>query len=319
MKKTRSISGLALAAALTLLAACGERPADARETAREGRASQRTVTDALGKTLNVPLEPKRVVALSEIDLDAALALGMRPVGTTNGRGQKSPPPYLAAQSRDIRSVGNFNQPSLDRIVSLQPDLILAGGNTNAELLEQLRRIAPTAATFMVGESWRQTFLRIAKIAGRETQAHGFLNDYQRRADQIKAALGNSSGASVSIVRWTPQGPVYMLSDAFASRVLADVGLTRPASQRRAGAGHSSPLSLEALHLIDADWIVLGSFDSHPVSLADLRREPAFSQLNAVKAGRVVSVDASLWTVTGGPLAAIAVLDDIERALLPRQP
>ncbi len=49
-------------------------------------ADTRQVSDAMGNTVNVPETPKRVITLSEIDLDTALALGVIPVGTINGRG-----------------------------------------------------------------------------------------------------------------------------------------------------------------------------------------------------------------------------------------
>ncbi len=58
----------------------------------------RQVTDADGKTQVVPAQPKRVVVLSEIDLDSALTLGLQPVGTVNGCGQSTLPRYLLQQA-----------------------------------------------------------------------------------------------------------------------------------------------------------------------------------------------------------------------------
>ena len=47
--------------------------------------------------------------------------------------------------------------------------------------------------------------------------------------------------------------------------------------------------------------------------------PAFRELTAVKNGRVIPVDGSLWTSLGGPLAALRILDDVERLLLEKAP
>jgi len=42
--------------------------------------------------------------------------------------------------------------------------------------------------------------------------------------------------------------------------------------------------------------------------------PAFQQLGAIKGKRFGAVDGSLWTSTGGPQAALKVIDDVERLL-----
>jgi len=49
-------------------------------------AQTREVVDAFGETVTIPANPQRIVVLSEIDLDIALALGVEPVGAVNGRG-----------------------------------------------------------------------------------------------------------------------------------------------------------------------------------------------------------------------------------------
>ena len=53
-------------------------------------ADTRQIEDAFGHPVTVPSAPQRVITLSELDLDAALALGITPVGTINGRGQAAP-------------------------------------------------------------------------------------------------------------------------------------------------------------------------------------------------------------------------------------
>lgn len=263
--------------------------------------------------------PQRVLALSERDLDCALALGLKPVGATLGRAQAGFPPYLARPAEGVASLGAFANPSMDRVISARPDLILAGGLSDPKLMAQLERIAPVLAGPAVAEPWQQTLARIAQRVQR-TEAEGqVLARYQQRVAALKAKLAAQQGRSVSLVRWTPQGPVYMKGQAFAGLVLADLGLTRPPRQQETGAGHSAPLSREALAEIDADWLLLGLFATgaahDPQALATLMQQPEFRTLRAAKAGRVREVDAALWTVTGGPLAALAVLDDVERLMV----
>jgi iron complex transport system substrate-binding protein len=259
-------------------------------------------------------EPLRVLALSELDLDALLALGITPVGATKGRGQQAMPRYLGKAADSVKSVGNFASPVPELALALQPDLILAGGVPDPELLARLGKIAPTVVTYRPGEHWQTALRRVGAAVGKTPQAEAVLADYQRRADALRVRLQGQLGASVSVVRWNPQGPAYMLRDSFASLVLADLKLRRPASQQQAGAAHSPPLSMEALVLIDADWLFVGTLDAGGALHAAAASAP-FQRLKAVKAGHMRAVDGSLWTGPGGPLAAIAILADIEKAML----
>lgn len=280
-------------------------------------SAERSMVDAAGRTVVLPAQPQRVLALSEIDLDSLLALKLKPVGATNGRGQSAMPHYLGSAVSGIASVGNFGSPVLDLVIGAQPDLILVGSLPDPELLAQLSKIAPTVVSYKQGENWQLALRRIAAVVGRNAEAEALLSTYQRRADSVRAKLGVQANATVSVVRWNPQGPAYMLKDAFASLVLTDVKLRRPAAQMQAGVAHSPPLSLEALSRIDADWLFVGTLNTSQANdaLAAARQSPAFRQLGAVQKGHMVAIDGSLWTSPGGPLAALAILSDIEKAML----
>lgn len=277
----------------------------------------RAVADAAGAEVCVPENPQRIMALMEIDLDSLLALGIQPIGTTNGRGQPTPPRYLADYMTDVEVVGTFYSPNLEMVLALEPDLILMGGFNDETVLAQLNAIAPTVNTFSLGERWQTSFLRVAEVVNQVDEAEAFLAEYDARVQAIKDALGENGDSVVNIVRWNPDGPGIMLPNAFSSRVLADLGLTRPESVEGDGVGHTPPLSLEDLGQIDADWIFLGTLASEGDAvdlLAETLETPLFQQLGAVQSEQVVFIDGSLWTSIGGPLAAMQVLDDVAWAL-----
>ena len=79
----------ALGAVLVLVLVASGCGADS--TAAGGSGPTRTVVDVEGTSMEVPVDPTRVVTLSEPTLDGALALGVTPVGTVSGRGQGSVP------------------------------------------------------------------------------------------------------------------------------------------------------------------------------------------------------------------------------------
>ncbi|GAB4210736.1 MAG: amonabactin ABC transporter substrate-binding protein [Roseiflexaceae bacterium] len=291
--------------------------ATAATTAGQPSESTRTITDATGQQVTVPVAPQRVVVLSEQDLDGALALGVTPVGTINGRGQKTPPLYLGERAAAITSVGDFAQPSLEKVVALKPDLILIGGifPQIEALLPDLRAVAPTVVTYALADDWKTAFRGTAAALNKSTEAEAFLAGYDTRAAAIRDALGTNADTEASIIRWNPQGPGIMALGSFSSLVLRDLGFRRPASQQIEGYSHSDPLSLEQLDQIDGDWLFLGTLNADGAkALEEARAQPLFQQLDAAKRNHVVNVDGTLWTSRGGPLAALIVLEDVEKAV-----
>ncbi|EKM93533.1 periplasmic binding protein [Stutzerimonas degradans] len=281
------------------------------------QADARQMTDALGNTVTVPDAPKRVITLSEIDLDTALTLGVTPVGTINGRGQAAPPRYLDGKlPAGIEVVGDIDNPNLETLLELQPDLILTGP-VKPEQLAILNEIAPTVITFNWARPWQESMQRTAQALNREVEAKAVLERYRARVEEARQRLAAHQGETLSIVRWNPKGPSYMFKDAFASTVAEDVGLRRPAHQQDPGHTHSMALSLESLELLDADWLVIGTLATSGEAVEAMHQAeqtPAFRQLSAIQAKRFGAVDGSLWTSLGGPMAALQVIEDIEALL-----
>lgn len=297
-------------------------PAEAADEAVETHS----LTDAQGRDVEIPINPQRVVTLTELDLDSALAVGITPVGSVNGRGQQTLPAYLADLTAEVESVGSLAEPSLEKIVSLNPDLILVGDPIPPiqELMPELEQIAPVFVTFQSGENWQETFTwkiafeGVAVALNREAEAEVFLADYQQRVETIKALLPADGPIEASVTRWMPEGPVVMVPAHFSSLILADVGLSRPAAHADIGGAHgahSEVISMEALDIIDGDWLFIGTLNADGTAALDAVRDNLlFQQLEAVQNNQVVTVDGTVWTSIGGPLAALKVLDDIEQAL-----
>lgn len=313
-----------------VLSACG---GGGGATAADPAGETRTVVDVEGTEMEVPVEPKRVVALSEPTLDGALALGVTPIGTITGRGQSTVPGYLAEQAGDIPILGGVAQPNFEEIATAEPDLILVDGtsiNNNPEAMEVLRRIAPTFYAGYAGGDWRSTFGYVAEALNKVDEAKQVIADYDAAVAEAKESLGDYSGKTFSIVRWQGNSASMILKELPAGMALTDLGLARPPAQDRRGRGHSEPVSLENLAQIDADYLFFGtlggSSNSNPQAgggsdasaaekaLAEAEKVPGFTELTAYRSGHVIPVDGSLWTSTGGPLLMRGLVDAVVEAL-----
>ncbi|MFH9138194.1 ABC transporter substrate-binding protein [Streptomyces sp. NPDC017524] len=312
----------ALGAAALLLTACGtDSDSGTSSGGKAGKAdtassATRTVKDATGRAVEIPAEPKRVVTLTQEDLDAVLALDVKPVGITNGQGLDKPPAYLADRVEGIDVVGNLLQPVMDKVVAAKPDLILAGDMQDEQVLKQLREITPaTLVTMAPTDDWKLFFRGVGNALNKLDDANKFISGHEAAAKAAGAKLGANKGAEVSIVRWNPDGPSWMENKQFASGVALEMGLKRPASQNKDGNAHTPSLSLEKINEIDGDWLFLSTLTSDgEKALKDVQSKPAYKELGAVKNDHAVTVDGSVWSTRGGPLAADVVLDDYVKAL-----
>ncbi|KIX12945.1 ABC transporter substrate-binding protein [Dethiosulfatarculus sandiegensis] len=94
-----------------------------------------SVQDEIGRKVEVPSSPQRIVALtpSLVEVLFALGLGDKVVGATEW--SDYPP-----RAKNITRVGSYVSPSLEKIVSLSPDLVLANREGNPPwLVEKLAR------------------------------------------------------------------------------------------------------------------------------------------------------------------------------------
>ncbi|MDI3385092.1 iron-siderophore ABC transporter substrate-binding protein [Streptomyces sp. B-S-A8] len=311
-----AVAAVTLASALTLTA-CGSDKGATTADAGKGDAKKVSVTDATGKKVQVPAAPKNVVALSEMDLDSSLALGVKPVGLTAGRGQKGAPEYLADDAKGIPVVGAVTGPDIEKVVQAEPDVILAGQLADPQVLRQLSAIAPTVVTVGKDKDWKKALTLTGQVLGKQNEAKSFLADYDKKAAELKKNLGDRAGATVSVARYSAKGTAVMQQGVFISDVLNDLGFKRPGIQNDKGQGHSTPLSEEDLKQIDADWLFIGTLASTGKDadlFGELKDKAAYKQLDAVKDGHVTEIDGSKWTSLGGANAAVSVLDDIEKAM-----
>ncbi|MFF2953842.1 ABC transporter substrate-binding protein [Kitasatospora sp. NPDC057965] len=294
----------------------GSPSAAAGGPAADAAGGKRTVKDATGTAVEIPAEPKRIVTLTQEDLDAVLALGLKPAGITNGQGLNEPPAYLKDKVQGVPVVGNLLQPVMDKVIAAKPDLILAGDMQDQQVLKQLREITPaTLVTMAPTDDWKLSFRGIGNAVNKLDQANKVIADYDAKAARTGGELGENKGKAVSIVRWNPTGPSWMEKKQFASGVALDMGLTRPQAQDKDGNAHTPALSLEKINEIDGDWLFLSTLtDDGKAALKDVQSKPAYQELNAVKNNHTVTVDGSVWSTRGGPLAADVVIGDIAKAL-----
>jgi iron complex transport system substrate-binding protein len=294
----------------SLVSACSGRSIPAAQTPTDCRRIQH----ALGETC-VPLQPQRVIVLSVPTLGDALALGVTPIASIVYFDE--PPPYLTGPLASIESLGKEEQPSIEKILALKPDLIIGIKYSTEAIYPQLSQIAPTVVDDWDGyPSWRSHFNFVADVLGKPEDAKRVWAKYDQRINDLRAALGTQiQDLEISFVHICCGTIDIDLKNSFNGSILADVGLRRPPSQAVPIAGGSTILSEERLMDIDGDVLFVATDGPESTQKLDaLKQNPLWKNLRAVQQNRIYAVNYPTWR-GGNPLAANAVIDDLFKYLV----
>ncbi|UCR90568.1 iron-siderophore ABC transporter substrate-binding protein [Mycetocola spongiae] len=295
----------------------GERFSTAdQETAKLGSDAApgvfpRVVTHANGET-SIPKKPTRVVVLDTGELDDVLALGLTPVGIPSTEGANAIPSYLEDRVKDAKPIGTIQELNTEAIAALHPDLILGSQLRADKLYPQLSEIAPTVFSIRPGYPWKENLRLVGAALGEEDAAVTLLNEYQDKADALRADI--KGDPKISLLRFMPQKTRLYANSSLLGVILKDTGLARPENQNVDDL--AVEISSETLAEADSDWIFYTSYGT-PEATGETAalNGPVWPTLGAVKAGHVQRVNDDVWFLGLGPIGAGLVLDDLRTYLV----
>jgi iron complex transport system substrate-binding protein len=316
-----------IALVLCLVSACDNNFSSNSVSNSPLQSDCRIVEHAMGKTC-VPLNPQRVVTIDPFSLENVLAFGIQPVGVAASSDWLEDRDYLRDSLLNIETVGDFTQPSLEKILTLKPDLIL-GLTEDKKIYSQLMQIAPTILfDFASSGQWKDILMHNAETLGMTDVANQLMMAYSDRLDEFKTQMSvgatspgkdHSQQLEVSIIRIYPNIISIYPRDSFAGSIVEDAGLARPPAQDQP---RQLNISKESLRIADGDVIFLWSSESGQVQqelqtkIVKLKADPLWQQLNAVQQGRVYEVP-SYW-IGSSILTANALIDDLFKCLVEAQ-
>lgn len=305
------MSTVAAALAALGVAACGG--TDGAEGASERAAASqapREVRHAMGTT-RVPADPQRVVVLDTGELDSAIALGVEPVGAVEAIAGEGFPDYLGERIEGVEKVGTIEQPNLEAIAALRPELILSSKIRHESIYDELSRIAPTVFTEEVGVTWKDNFDLHARALGRTDDARRLSEDYRQKVAELRGAL--ESPPAVSVVRSVGDEVRIYQNANFLGTILQDAGLPRPDAQDEDA--FSETATRERIADLDGDVMFLSRFGDDHRLLERLMESPLWDRLDVVRQDRVYEVPDDLWFLGIGNLAARKIVDDLRTILV----
>ncbi|MED4699490.1 ABC transporter substrate-binding protein [Lysinibacillus capsici] len=329
-KKFLFISFIALF--MLILAACGEKKAveeeSSTDTPKEEEVTQtkeestnengtRTI-EYLGESYEVPEKVERMVVTGAMEaMEDMVVLDIHPVGAI-AIGGKFPELYASVTDK-AESIGEKIKPNFEKILELNPDIILGSTKFPEEVQSKLEKIAPTILVSHISTNWESNLNLLAELTGKQADAEKILSTYKAGIEVAKSTLTEKlQDQKVAAIR-IRGGQAYVYpKEVFLNAVLyGELGLAVP--NEVAKAKSQEAISVEQLADMNPDYLfVQFSTDENadaPNALEDFKKNPIIQNITAFKNDQVF-VNVLDPLMEGGPAySRIKFLEAIQQNLL----
>lgn len=251
-----------------------------------------TAVDQMGRTVQVPYHPQRIISLvpSQTELLFDLGLDVQIVGVTKFC------VHPASKVTQKQSVGGTKQFRFDVIEALQPDLIFGNKEENyREGIEQLAQKYPVWVSDIKGLPGALDMVRrVGALVNRAEASRQMAHNIAERFAHLGAA---KLPLRTAYVIW--QKPIMVVgAETFIHDMLTRCGLLNAVAAtdgRYAASGRYPTLTLAQLHAADLDLILLSS---EPFPFKEKHRQAWQTHFPAA---RVELVDGEMFSWYGSRL------------------
>ena len=273
------------------------------------KGKEATLTDDLGREVDISSVPERIVSISPACTEIIFALGLedKVVGVTE---------YCdyPEEAKSKPKIGTFSTPNVEVIVNAEPDLVLATGGVQQEVLTKMEDLGLTvyAVDPKTLDQTVKSIEKVGSITGTEKKASEVAKDMEERAAEINQQVDEreSSGEAKPKVFYE----IYYENNAWtAGKDSIISNLISLAGGNNVGDVDSSDyyeFSLERIIQENPDVYLISSGSmSNP---GDVTQRPSWDQIKAVRDGKVFMIEEDIVYRTGPRL--IDGLESIFEAL-----
>lgn len=258
--------------------------------------------------------PQTVVALDLAAIDTLTALHVPLAGVPD----ITPPAFMGSAMQGIDTMGTLFEPDLEKLAVLNPDLIIAGGRSQA-VVGALSEVAPTIdmtieGTDLVNEAKART-TAYGALFGKEAEADALNANLDAKIAATKAAVGGKGSALILMANG---GKLAAYGDDSRFGWLHTVTGLPEAAPDITAENHGESVSFEFIAEVNPDWILvidrLAAIGREGQAAAATLDTPLVANTTAGKTGQIIYLEsAPLYLASGGATAMPVILDQLTTA------
>jgi iron complex transport system substrate-binding protein len=253
-----------------------------------------TLADDEGTAVTIPARPERIVSLTPAVTETLFALGAGDRLVANTDFDDFPP-----QVKDLPHVASFTGVDVEKVVGLEPDLVIAGGNgfNPPEEIAKLRSVG--IPVLVVYADTVEGILRDIDLVGNAVgapDAAGGLTAWMRERIAAMSAVVAAAGTTAPRVFYELDATNEIYGPAPGSFIAAMIALAG-GEPITTGDPAVFAIPLEKLVAADPQVIILGdaAYGTTPEAVT---QRPGWSAMTAVKDGAIRPVDDTVVTRPG---------------------
>lgn len=270
---------------MLIISACSPNEATENENiAASNEKKPETITyESENGPIEVPANPQRVVLLSGFTGNV-LDLGVNIVGVDAW--SKMNPTF----EKELKNVEEVSDESLEKIIELDPDLII--GLSTTKNIDKLKEIAPTVTYTWGKVDYLTQHIEIGKLLNKEKEARAWVDDFKSRAEalgeEVRAKIGED--ATVSVIESYDKN-LYVYGDNWArgTEILYQaMKLKMPEKVKEMALkdGYYT-ISAELIPKYAGDYIILSKYSDADTSFQETE---TYKSIPAVKNNRVFELN-----------------------------
>jgi len=267
--------------------------------------------DSLGLMVRLAKPASRIVSLSPASTEVLFAVGATVVGDTTYC--VYPPEALA-----VEKVGGFSADSMsiEKILSLKPDLVVSNGKIHKPATDELARYGiPIFAYDPSGfDGIAEGIIAIGTLAGRKEAAILVASIMKEKIAKIEKTLAVIPASQRLSVFWEVyDDPLMTCGSATFQHAIVEAGGGRDIFSDLPG---SWPMVSAEEVIRRAPQVIMGADDhGEALTLAAIAKRPGWNLVPAVRTGKIILLPTGLVS-NPGPRVADGVLS-VAKALYPR--
>lgn len=258
------------------------------------------ITDESNKEVVLEKKPERIIPLSPSYLGIFEALDGKIVGRVANK-NGVPKVY-----ENIEEVGNVYNVSLEKVISLKPDLVILYKGVNDKLADTFKEnnIHAIVLDMRTLDQIKNTIKVISEVLGKKAEGEKLNEDMDKKIKEIVDRYPNP-GKKIVILHSTSQQVTVQLDNSIAGDISKTLNLNNIATNLSPLKDNttSAPYSLETIVENDPDVILvtsMGKIESIKKSMEqNVESSPAWNSLSAVKNKKVKYLPQELFLVSPG--------------------
>jgi iron complex transport system substrate-binding protein len=258
------------------------------------------ITDDLDKRVRLAAPARRIVSLIPSATETLIA-----IGATNEIAGRTRYDTASALAK-IPSVGGGIDPSIEAIVGIKPDLVIAWATDTRGGLRERLASAGIQTFVMRTEDTTDIFRNIeslGRLTGRDSAAAAVAGSVRATLDSVRASVADKPTPSVIYVVF-PDPPMTAGPKSFIGQLLGLVGgrTIFPASDQ-----YWPNVPMEEIVKRDPDIVIVPVGEFRDSVLDRFRKLAGWRNLRAVKQGHVVAVSADIVSRPSPAIAQAALV------------